>query len=88
MQAPRDTNLPACFSLPRVEYGALVCSKPEAHFVLDTDGRQEHVLENEEELDNQNEALELEMVAVSYPPNLFTELSSHIYVRRALYTLE
>ena len=76
MQAPRDTNIPACFSLPRVEYGALVCSKPEAHFVLDTDGRPENVLENKEEVDNQNEVLE--MVAVSYPPIIFTELSSLI----------
>ena len=73
MQAPRDTNIPACFSLPRVEDGALVCSTPEAHFVLDTNGKPE----NEEKVDNQNEVLE--MVPVSYPPNFFTELSSLIY---------
>ena len=84
MQAARDTNFSACFSLPRVEYGALVCSKPEAHFVLDTDGRPEHVLENKEEVDNQNEVLE--MVAVSYPPNFFTELSSHIYKESSVHT--
>ena len=77
MQAPRDTNHPTCLSLPRVEYGALLVSfKPEAHFVLDTNGKPENVLENEEEVDNQNEVLE--MVAVSYPPNFFTELSSLI----------
>ena len=86
MQAPCATNHPACISLPGVEYGALVCSKPEAHFVVDTDGRPEHVLENEEEVDNKNEALELEMAAVSYPPNLFTELSSLICKRSSVHT--
>lgn len=51
---------PACFSLPRVEYGALVCSDPQAHYVLDADGKPELVHEEEEdEVDNQNEVLEM-----------------------------
>ena len=45
-----------------------------------------HVPENEEEVDNQNEALELEMVAVSYPPNLFTELSFLISKKSSVHT--
>ena len=45
-----NINLPACFSLPGVEYGALVCSDPQAHYVLGADGKPEHVLEDEEEV--------------------------------------
>ena len=53
-------NLPTftCFSLPRVENGALVCSDPQAHYILDDDGKPERVPEEEEveeEVDNQNE---------------------------------
>ena len=54
-----NINLPACFSLPRVEYGALVCSDPQAHFVLDDDGKPVRVLEEEDKVDNQNEVLEM-----------------------------
>ena len=50
-----DFTLPACFSIPRVEYGALVCSDPQAHYVLDAQGKPKVVLEdNEEKVNNQN----------------------------------
>ena len=53
-------TFPTCFSLPSVEYGALVCSDPQAHYVLDNEGKPEHVLEDEEEkVDNQDEVLEI-----------------------------
>ena len=39
----------SCSSLPKVEYGALVVSKPESHYVLDANnGKPKLVLENEE----------------------------------------
>jgi hypothetical protein len=37
-----------CFTLPRVEYGALVVSKPQAHFVLGDNGKPKPVPEEEE----------------------------------------
>ena len=53
-------DLFACLSLPRVEYGALVCSSLQAHYVLDADGMPERVIEEEEEeVDDQNVVLEM-----------------------------
>ena len=43
-------NLPACFSLPGVEYGALVCSDPQVHYVLGTNDKPRRVLEDEEDV--------------------------------------
>ena len=40
-----------------IEYGALVCSNPQAHYVLDADGKPMLVLE--EDVDDQNEVLEM-----------------------------
>ena len=50
-----------CFTLPRVEYGALVVSKPQAHFVLGANGKPELVPEGEEvkieETEKQNDEM-------------------------------
>jgi len=56
-----NINLPTltCFSLPRVEYGALVCSDPQGHYVLDADGNPKQVIEEKDEVDRQNEVLEM-----------------------------
>ena len=43
-------NLPACFSLPGVEYGALVCSDPHVHYILGTYDKPSRVLEDEEDV--------------------------------------
>merc|ERR550534_2561905 len=53
--------IPACFSLPKVEYGALVCSNLQAHYVLDSDGKPELIPEYEEEevVNNQRNVLEM-----------------------------
>ena len=48
-----------CFSLPRVEYGALVCSDPQAHYVLDADGNPAYVVDDEDEVENQNKEVEV-----------------------------
>merc|ERR1712107_438185 len=69
-----NINLPTltCFSLPRVQYGALVCSDPQAHYVLNDDGKPELVHEEEEdEVDNQN--VVLEMVADNVEAETVTE---------------
>ena len=59
--------LPTCFSLPRVEYGALVCSDLQAHYILGTNGKLERVLQyeedEEEEVNKQNEVLVMSEVA-------------------------
>ena len=56
-----NINLPACFSLPKVEYGALVCSNLQAHYVLDSDGKPELIPEYEEDevVNNQRNVLEM-----------------------------
>merc|ERR1712037_841085 len=50
-----------CFTLPRVEFGALLPSKPHAHFVLDANGKPKRVLEDEEvrieETEKQNDEM-------------------------------
>ena len=56
-----NINLPACISLPRVECGAVVCSNLRAHYVLDANGKPEHIPEydEEEEVNNCNDVLEM-----------------------------
>ena len=54
-----------CFTLPRVEYGALVVLKPHAHFVLDTKGKpglpeEEEVKIEETEMVDNEEAKKIE----------------------------
>ena len=51
----------SCSTLPRVEYGALVVSKPQAHFVLGDNGKPKLVPEEEEvkieETEKQNDEM-------------------------------